>query len=407
MADNKLYEVLGVTRNASENDLKKAYRKLAKEFHPDKNPQAGDKFKEISFAYEVLSDAEKRQTYDRYGLKGLQEGMDGGDGHDIFNRFFGGFFGGGMGGMGGMGGRGRQQAEDKILQQVVTLEDLYNGGKEIPLEFKRVVLCTKCEGKGGKAGAAKRCHTCQGSGTKVTLQQVHVGIVRQIHSKCPDCKGKGEAYSERDICGDCRGHGTKEEMKVLQVHIDKGMQNMQKIMYREEGNQTPDCDKGNVIVVLACKQHETFQRNGNNLVVRHNINLTEALCGFQLPIKHLDGRNLLVKCPPGNVIQTDTVKAIVGEGMPIYKNPFEKGDLFVEFTITFPPNNFATPEQMKMLEQLLPPRPPIPVPESDDVEEVDLHSYDPNTSRSSNRGAAYDSDDEQGHNVHEVQCPAQ
>ncbi|KAG4073720.1 hypothetical protein HA402_000944 [Bradysia odoriphaga] len=404
MADNKLYEVLGVTPKSSDSEIKKAYRKLAKEFHPDKNPEAGDKFKEISFAYEVLSDPEKKQTYDRYGLKGLQEGMESGGGHDVFSRFFGGFFGG----MGGMGGRGRQQAEDKILQQAVTLEDLYNGGKEIPIEFKRIVLCTKCEGRGGKSGTAKRCHTCQGTGTKVTLQHVHIGIARQIHSKCGDCKGKGEAYSERDTCGDCRGYGTKEEMKVLQVHIDKGMQHMQKILYRDEGNQTPDCDKGNVIVVLACRPHETFHRNGSNLIVRHNISLTEALCGFQLPIKHLDGRNLLLSSAPGDVIKSDTVKALIGEGMPIYKNPFEKGNLYIEFVIDFPPNNFATEEQMQMLEKLLPPRPPFVQPIGDDVEEVNLHPYDPHTSQSSShRGEAYDSDEEHSHGAQEVQCPAQ
>lgn len=116
-----------------------------------------------------MSDPEKKQTYDRFGLKGLQEGMEGGGEHDIFNRFFGGFFGG----MGGMGGRGRQQVEDKILHQPVTLEDLYNGGKEFPIEFKRIVLCTSCAGKGGKAGTAKRCHTCQGSGTKVIFEILH------------------------------------------------------------------------------------------------------------------------------------------------------------------------------------------------------------------------------------------
>lgn len=183
---------------------------------------------------------------------------------------------------------------------------------------------------------------------------------------------------------------------------------MQKILYRDEGNQSPDCDKGNVIVVLACKQHDTFHRSGNNLILRHNISLTEALCGFQIPIKHLDGRSLLLTCEPGNVIQKDTVKAIMGEGMPIYKNPFEKGNLYVEFVLTFPPNHFATAEQMQMLEKLLPPRPPFVMPIGDDVEEVDLHPYDPHTSQSSHRsGEAYDSDEEQHGGATEVQCPAQ
>lgn len=142
------------------------YRKLAKEFHPDKNPEAGDKFKEISFAYEVLSDPEKRATYDRYGLKGLQDGGDAGA-EDFFGRMFGGFFGG-MGGMGGMGSQAARKPSPEVQQQPVTLEQLYNGNVSIPVEVKRLQkICKTCDGRGGKAGAAKKCSTCQGSGTKV------------------------------------------------------------------------------------------------------------------------------------------------------------------------------------------------------------------------------------------------
>lgn len=196
-------------------------------------------------------------------------------------------------------------------------------------------------------------------------------------------------------------------MKTLQVHIDKGMHHLQKILYREEGNQAPDCDKGNVIVVLGCKEHELFKRKGNDLFVRQNITLTEAICGFKFPIKHLDGRNLVLSCPAGTVIQDDTVKTIIGEGMPIYKNPFEKGNLYIEFNIEYPPKNFATPEQLKELETFLPPRTPFVHPIGDDVEEVDLLPYDPHSSQSSHRGEAYDFDEEQGHGAHEVQCPTQ
>lgn len=354
----------------------------------------------------MLSDPEKRQTYDRYGLKGLQEGADSGH-DDIFSRVFGGFFGGGGGGgMGGMRQR-RSACEDKILQQPVSLEDLYNGGKTIPVEFNRIVLCGKCEGRGGKAGAARHCNSCGGSGNKISLQQVGIGIVRQVHTRCQDCNGKGEVYSEKDRCTDCRGNRTKEELKTLEVHIDKGMKNMHKMLFRDEGDQIPDSDKGNVIVVLCQTAHEFYQRSGNDLVITHQINLTEALCGFDLPIQHLDGRELVLKCPPGDVIRKDSVKAIKGEGMPIHKNPFEKGNLYVQFEITFPNDHFATAEQMKQLESLLPPRPPFVMPIGDDVEEVDMQSYDPRRSEEHMRGEAYDSDEEQQGHGNDVQCQTQ
>lgn len=144
------------------------YRKLAKEFHPDKNPEAGDKFKEISFAYEVLSDKEKRSTYDRYGLKGIQEG--GGLDDDMFSNIFGGFFPG-FGGFGGGNSarRGPPKCEHTVQKITVTLEDLYNGGLKAPVTYKQTLICDKCEGRGGK-GAAIRCRACNGSGVRVSSQ---------------------------------------------------------------------------------------------------------------------------------------------------------------------------------------------------------------------------------------------
>lgn len=143
------------------------YRKLAKEFHPDKNPDAGDKFKDISFAYEVLSDPEKRATYDRYGLKGLQDGGDSAA-EDFFGRMFGGF-GGMFGGMGGHSSAPRKPSPE-VVQQAVTLEELYNGNVTIPVEVKRLQkICKSCDGRGGKSGTAKKCTTCSGTGTKVSF----------------------------------------------------------------------------------------------------------------------------------------------------------------------------------------------------------------------------------------------
>ncbi|KPI93895.1 DnaJ-like subfamily A member 2 [Papilio xuthus] len=271
MADSKLYDILGVSRNASESEIKRNYHKLAKEFHPDKNPAAGDRFKEISFAYEVLSDPAKRKTYDKFGLKGLQEGGQGGglSTDDLLGHIFGDMFG--MGG--GSRGRGRARGEDTIHPLKVTLEDMY--------------------------------------------------------------------------------------------------------------------------------------RTGDDLIMKHDITLTEALCGFQFVVQHLDGRELLVRHPPGVVIKPGDLKGIQGEGMPQYKNPFEKGNLYVKFNIVFPENNFGTEEQLQKIESILPPRPAFVMPTGEDVEEVNMMEYTA-SERSRGREEAYASDDEETmHGGPGMQCAHQ
>lgn len=380
-----------------------SYRKLAKEFHPDKNPDAGDKFKEISFAYDILSDPEKRKTYDRFGLKGLQEGMDHGGGRsEMFSSVFEDFFG--MGGGGGGGGSRRQQCEDKQIQLPVTLNDLYNGGKEVPVEFSRQALCSGCDGVGGKEGSARSCQTCGGTGSRLIHQRIAIGMVRQMVAKCTDCSGRGQVFSDKDICTVCKGNRTKEDVKTIMVHIDKGMKHLQKSVFRE-GHQLPGTDKGNVIVILVQQPHEVFERAGNDLKMKQTISLTEALCGFTFLVKHMDGRVLSVTSKPGEVIKMNTTKVVVGEGMPIYRNPFEKGDLYISFDVTFPENNFASVEQMRLLETLLPARPPFSMPIGDDVEEVDLVPFVPQENDGGRAGEAYESEEETGGS--EVPCHTQ
>lgn len=358
----------------------------------------------MSFAYEVLSDPNKRQIYDRYGLKGLQEGEMDSD-HDIISQLFGGFFPG-MGG--GMGGRSRRQkCEDTVANVVVTLEDLYNGNKTIPLEVARVILCPKCDGAGGKSGCAQSCKGCHGTGTRIMTQQLGPNIARQIHTKCPDCRGRGEFFSDSDRCGSCKGSRTIEEKKSFDIHIDKGMKHMQKVVLRGEGNQLPDCDKGDVIVLLQQSPHTGFERVKNDLFVNKTISLTEALCGFNLIIKQLDERDLLLRFPSGRVIKSGDYKAVKAEGMPIYKNPFEKGNLYIKFEIEFPANYFQSPEKLLELESYLPPRPVFVMPEGEHVEEVGLSDYDLNTRGEKGGNQAYESDDEEDPQARGVQCQPQ
>uniref|UniRef100_A0A9J7Y122 DnaJ homolog subfamily A member 2 n=1 Tax=Cyprinus carpio carpio TaxID=630221 RepID=A0A9J7Y122_CYPCA len=369
VSDTKLYDILGVSPSASENELKKAYRKLAKEYHPDKNPNAGDKFKEISFAYEVLTNPEKKDLYDRYGEQGLRE--------------------------------------DMVHPLKVSLEDLYNG-KTTKLQLSKNVLCSTCNGQGGKSGAVQKCTACRGRGMRIMIRQLAPGMVQQMQSVCTDCNGEGEVISEKDRCKKCEGKKVIKEVKILEVHVDKGMKHGQKITFGGEADQAPGSEPGDIVLVLQEKEHETYKREGNDLSMTHKIGLVEALCGFHFTLKHLDGRQIVVKYPAGKVIEPGSVRVVRGEGMPQYRNPFEKGDLFIKFDVQFPENNWLSPEKLSELEDLLPTRADPPVI-SGDAEEVELQEFVSQSSSGGHRREAYNdsSDEEGGHHGPGVQCAHQ
>uniref|UniRef100_A0A8C5R103 DnaJ heat shock protein family (Hsp40) member A2 n=1 Tax=Leptobrachium leishanense TaxID=445787 RepID=A0A8C5R103_9ANUR len=381
--DTKLYDLLGVAPGASENELKKAYRKLAKEYHPDKNPNAGDKFKEISFAYEVLSNPEKRELYDRYGEQGLREGSGGSGMDDIFSHIFGGGLFGFMGGQ-SRSRNGRRRGEDMMHPLKVSLEDLYNG-KTTKLQLSKNVLCSSCSG--------------------FILKMCFRFLVTVIPSFLA-----GEVINEKDRCKKCEGKKVIKEVKILEVHVDKGMKHGQRITFTGEADQAPGVEPGDIVLVLQEKENEIFQREGNDLHMTHKIGLVEALCGFQFNFKHLDARQIVVKYPPGKVIEPGSVRVVRGEGMPQYRNPFEKGDLFIKFEVQFPENNWINPDKLTELEDLLPARPETSTV-SGETEEVDLQEFD-NTrgSGSGQRREAYNdsSDEESGHHgPGGVQCAHQ
>ncbi|KAJ8247293.1 hypothetical protein GJAV_G00244630 [Gymnothorax javanicus] len=396
VADTKLYDILGVSPSASENDLKKAYRKLAKEYHPDKNPNAGDKFKEISFAYEVLTNPEKKELYDRYGEQGLREGGGGGGGmDDIFSHIFGGGLFGFMGGHSRSRNGGRRRGEDMVHPLKVSLEDLYNG-KTTKLQLSGCQVAGFC-GQGGKTGAVQKCTACRGRGMRIMIRQLAPGMVQQMQSVCTDCNGEGEVISEKDRCRKCDGKKVVKEVKILEVHVDKGMKHGQKITFGGEADQAPGVEPGDIVLVLQEKEHEVFKRDAHDLHMTHKIGLVEALCGFQFTLKHLDGRQIVVKYPPGKVIEPGSVRVVRGEGMPHYRNPFEKGDLYIKFDVLFPDNNWINPEKLAELEDLLPSRADPPII-SADAEEVDLLDYDlsQGSSGGHRREAYNDSSDEEG-----------
>uniref|UniRef100_A0A8C9SZL4 DnaJ heat shock protein family (Hsp40) member A1 n=1 Tax=Scleropages formosus TaxID=113540 RepID=A0A8C9SZL4_SCLFO len=357
------YDMLGVKPSATPDELKKAYRKLALKYHPDKNPTEGEKFKQISQAYEVLSDAQKREVYDRGGEKAIKEGGTGGGGGfsspmDIFDMFFG-------------GGRMHRERKGKNLvhQLIVSLDELYNGATR-KLIIQKNVICDRCQGRGGRRGAVETCPSCRGSGMQVRLRQIGPGLVQQISSICGGCQGQGQRISHRDRCKACGARKIVRQKKMLEVHIDKGMKDGQKIVFHGEGDQEPGLEPGDIIIVLDQKAHPVFTRQGENLFMTMDLQLVEALCGFQRPIQTMDNRTLLITSHPGDLIRPGERKCVLNEGMPLYRRPFDKGCLIILFSVVFPPENFVPLGKLKELEHYLPAR-----EEPKEVEDMDDDLY--------------------------------
>ncbi|XP_015250442.1 PREDICTED: dnaJ homolog subfamily A member 1 [Cyprinodon variegatus] len=363
------YDTLGVKPNATPDELKKAYRKLALKYHPDKNPTEGEKFKQISQAYEVLSDAKKREVYDRGGEKAIKEGgtsgSSGGGGFtspmDIFDLFFGG------------GSRMHRERKGKnIVHQItVTLEDLYNGATR-KLSVQKNCICERCEGRGSRKGAAQMCMSCHGTGVQVRMHQLLPGMVQQVSTVCHSCQGEGQRISQKDRCKTCGGRKIMRQKKILEVHIDKGMKDGQKIIFHGEGDQEPGLEPGDIIIVLDQQEHAVFTRREEDLLMSMELQLVEALCGFKKPVQTLDGRTLLVTSHPGELIKPADTKCVLNEGMPMYRRPFEKGRLIIHFSVVFPHANFLPKHKLKELEHYLPRK--VDTEEMDSMDE-DLYIY--------------------------------
>jgi DnaJ-related protein SCJ1 len=329
LAGKDYYAILGVSRQASQKEIKKSYRELSLKYHPDKNkddPKAQEKFVEISEAYEVLSDEEKRRTFDQFGEDGLkrQGGNHFHDPFDIFANF------------GGFRQQNQQQNERRgetvVLPLEVTLKDLYIG-KTIKISHKKQVLCPQCRGTGAKdANDVTTCPVCKGSGMEVHVQQLGPGFVTQTQRPCSKCNGKGRIV--KSTCPVCKGTKVASGEDTLTVIVEPGMPDGHDIVFEQESDEIPDITPGDVVFKIFTIPHKRFVRTGNDLHMKMSISLLEALVGFSKSVTHLDGHEVPVTVDsvtkPGQIIK------IANEGMPHHNYSSQRGDLYIEFSINMP-----------------------------------------------------------------------
>ena len=352
------YEVLGVERNADADTIKKAYRKAAIKYHPDKNPgdkEAEDKFKEAAEAYDVLSNEDKRARYDRFGHAGMGGASSGGYGggfggfsgggftmDDIFEQF-GDIFGGAFGG----GGRSRSRTNrgsDIRVTVKLSLQEIAEGVTK-KLKINKTVTCDKCGGSGAKdASSIVTCPECNGSGYIITVQNSFFGRM-QTQSQCPTCGGSGRSI--KDKCSKCGGEGTERGSEVIEVKIPAGVAEGMAITMRGKGNAARrGGTSGDLLVVIEEEQHPEFVRDGNDLIHNLNITVTRALLGGEVEIPTIDGK-ARIKIAPGT--HAGKVLRLRGKGLPDV-NGYGRGDIMVVVDITIPDE--LTKEERKLIEQL-------------------------------------------------------
>ena len=356
MAKRDYYEVLGVSKGASEAEIKKAYRQMAIKYHPDKNPgdkEAEDKFKEAAEAYEVLSDANKKARYDQFGHQGV--GGAGGNGHhmnmdDIFSQFgdiFGGhnpfesFFGGGGGG----GGRRHVNRGSNLRIKVkLNLQEIANGAEK-KIKVNKAVACSGCTGTGAQSGSSfHKCPTCQGSGQVRRVTNTILGQM-QTTSTCPTCQGEGQTIANK--CKSCHGHGTVQAEEVITLNIPAGVGEGMQLNVSGKGNAAERGGiPGDLLVVIEEIEDEQLKRDGNNLLFDLYISIPDAALGTSVEVPTVEGK-AKIKIDPGT--QPGKVLRLKGKGLP-QVNTYHRGDILININ-DWTPQHLSSDEK-KILEKL-------------------------------------------------------
>lgn len=351
MADKRdYYDILGVSKGASDDEIKKAYRKLAKKYHPDANPnnkEAEAKFKEVNEAYGVLSDSQKRQQYDQFGHSAFEQGGGGGgfysadfdmsDLGDIFGSMF------GFGGFGGSSRRnGPVRGRDINVNISITFEEAVFGTKK-EISINAIDKCDNCNGTGAKPGThAETCKKCNGTGQERIVQQSMFGAVTSVRT-CSACKGTGKTV--KDPCNVCRGTGKVKKNKKFEVNIPKGIDNGQTIRLSGKGEPGErGGDYGDLLVTVYVQSHKYFVRKGNNIYSNVDITFVQAALGAEIKILTIDGEQTY-KVKAGT--QPETVVTIRGVGVPTLRNPRVRGDQIITFKVKIPTE--LTDKQKKLL----------------------------------------------------------
>ena len=355
MAKRDYYDVLGVSRGAGEKDLKSAFRRLAKQYHPDANPgdhNAEHKFKEINEAYEALRDPQRRAAYDRFGHAAFETGGTGGHPgaggfgpefassmSDIFEDLFGEFMGGGRGRAGGRRG-GTQRGSDLRYNMEISLTEAY-GGKNAQIRVPTSVACEQCKGSGAKAGTTpKTCPTCNGQGAVRSSSGFFT-----VERTCPTCQGRGRVIS--DPCAACSGQGRVTKERTLSVNIPAGVEDGTRIRLAGEGEAgVRGGPAGDLYIFLSVKPHEFFQRDGADLFCRVPISMAAAALGGEIEVPTIDGKRARVQITEGT--QTGKQFRLKGKGMPVLRSN-QHGDMYIQTTVETPVN--LTRKQRELLKE--------------------------------------------------------
>lgn len=363
MSKRDYYDVLGVSRNTSADEIKKAYRKLAIKYHPDKNPDdksAEDKFKEAAEAYEVLSNPEKKQRYDHYGHAGVG-GASGGGGYggggmnmeDIFSQF-GDIFGAGGGGSpfesffgGGQqsrGGRRVSKGTNLRIKVKLTLEEIANG-TEKKIKVNKQIVCKSCDGSGAKdRSSVSTCKTCGGSGAVRRVTNTILGQM-QTTSTCPTCNGSGSQITAK--CGSCHGEGVVRGEETITINIPAGVSDGMQLSMSGKGNAAPNGGiPGDLIILIEEIPHETLKREGNNVVYDLHVSIIDAALGYSAEVPTIDGK-AKIKIEPGT--QSGKLLRLKGKGIPEI-NSYHRGDEIIHINIWTP--KILSAEERSILERL-------------------------------------------------------